>query len=583
MKLHPIAWVLVFYGILSLFFTYPLVLHLSTSLPGNPMDAFLYLWNIDTFWLELSGFNNPFFTDRIFYPVGTNLIFHTYAPLVSLFGLAFLNNLVLYFNILVLASLATTAFSMFLLMRYITRNIIASFLAGLVFGFSPIMLSFIASQHYYFVFAASLLPIGILFLLRFLDSLKIKFLIAMIGTVWIVFFIDYYSTVFLSIMLAIITIVKLVRDRKLNLNIFKSKKLKVYICASTLILVVPTIFLFSIIFRLSNLQNWITQRNEYFYSYCNTNIVGFFIPSEKNPMLWPIAQALQEKTNVPRNYDTPSYFLGWTIFLLAVVSFIKFGKTSSITTALGISGIFILLLSLGTSIKFGPVALLSGASTPFWFFSHLPFMGLIDCPLRFPIGTQLSLAALVGILAASKLKKKSLLFIIGFILLFTIEYGQWGMEVSQVKIPSVYHQLASIPGNRTVLELPSGITESKGGFGYDWSINALHAQQSFWQTIHKKPRIGGYVSRASERIYTFYKKGPVIADLFTMTSLNGEWPGRNYTTKEINSFIKQFNLGFVILSPNPRKDQFARVIEDLFNNFIERRFDLEGFTLYSLE
>lgn len=574
------------YIVIALLSTYPLFLHVTNSLPGRPSDAFIYLWNIDTFWYEITRAHNPFFTSRIFYPIGENLIFHTYAPLVSIFGIFFLQNLVLYLNLLVFTSLVTAAYAMFILTRFLTKKITVAFLCGLLYGFSPIMLSFIVSQHYYFAFAAPYLPLGLFSLFKFFETKQGKFLLFIVAIFWLSFLTDYYTTILLGLIVSVAGIALLLKMRAQEREVWRStwnkNQFKRYFVGAFLSFIVPAFLVGISVFKFTDFTAWSQTRNDYFYGYCNTNLAGFITPSEINPLLKGVSQILHTKIGLAKNYDTPSYFAGWGILLLAGISFIRFHHNKYVL-ALGSVGIVVFLLSLGTVIRFGEAEVLTGGWTPFYWFSRLPFLGLIDCPLRFPIAMQVSLAALVGFWLPQKIEiKKSLQRFIGIFLvvLFIIEYGSLNMEITEVSLPSLYKQLAFYPNTYTVLELPSGITESKGAFGYDWSIDALHAQQMYWQTSHKKPRIGGYLSRVSGRTYDFYKNGPIISDLFVMTNLNGRWGERKYSKKEVAQFMNRFNLGYIILSPNTRQAQFRQVVEQIFEGFISSKQEKEGYILY---
>lgn len=583
MKFPHLLVIITFYFLVAIIFTHPLILHLNEALPGKPMDGFLYVWNIDTFWREISDFKNPLLAKRIFYPIGTNLIFHTYAPLISLPGIFFIDNLVLYLNLLIIASLAFSAFATFLLAYKLIKNRLIALVSGLLYGFSPIMMSFIWSQHYYFVYAAPCIPLGVLMLLKFLETFKMRYIIGAFAVWWACFFIDYYTTILLIITIACFLLVIASKDRETLKRLFNQKQVLTFLKTSFLVFVIPLVLLF-IAYRSVGIENFSTNRNEFFYSYCNANLAGFLTPSELNPFLNNISLLIQKRVGLERNYDTPSYFLGWTLLSLAIVSALNFRKNIHIL-AISVSGLVIFLLSLGTIIRFGETEILKGSVTPFHWFSQLPLLGLVDCPLRFPVAVQLSVALLVGYIFVQKIKVKRLQIILtaSLIILFIFEYGSWPMEISPVSTPAIYKKLALYPDRRTVLELPSGIAESKGAFGYDWSITALHSKQLYWQTLHKKPRVGGYISRLDHGIYEFYRTEHVISDIFTMTGLNGEWAGNNYSQEEITNFVEKFNLGYIILSPNPRQAQFKDVVEDLFSKHISSNYDSEGFILYTLK
>src|SRR5439155_11438681 len=66
------------YLLLSLAFTWPLVLHIGSAIPGDGFDGLQNYWNL--WWVRhalLDLQTTPFFTNLLFYPTGASLYFHT--------------------------------------------------------------------------------------------------------------------------------------------------------------------------------------------------------------------------------------------------------------------------------------------------------------------------------------------------------------------------------------------------------------------------------------------------------------------------------------------------------------------------
>lgn len=538
------------YLVSSIIFTFPLVLKLGNFLPGQPNDGYVYLWNIGNFWSQIFAGNDPFYTQNVMYPIGANLFFHTYAPFISLFTFPFLKNLSFFMGLAIICAVLLSSLSAYLLTFKITNNKPAAFIGGLVYGMSPIIHSFIESQHYYFLFSAILYPLGVMFLIKFVENKKIKFLILSISLFWVVLAIDYYSAVLYSLLITIFFLI----NQKLNLTVI-SKSLIVGVC----IILVP---LFLIYKFNNNFKDFISYKQSVnTSSSCNTDLIGFVTPNILNPVI-----GFQH----PINLDTPSYYLGWSILLIAIFSVIKNRKSKYVKSFMFIFILF-LLLSLGTSTKF---------YTPFYFFLKIPILGFIDCPIRFPVIMQLCLSIFVALFISNH-KKVIRAFFVMFLLLI-VEYGVTNKNFSSTAIPMAYKHLSLQSDTRTVLEMPSGISESKSAFGYDWSIQALHSQQMYWQTVHKKPRIGVYMSRLTSEKYTFFKSEPVISDIFDFTSAGGAKPQNDIPEIDIYEFIRKFNLGYIILSPNVRQSEFSEFIEKEFSYFIIEKKIFDNFIYYKL-
>ena len=560
-KCIKMALILILYFVISVIFTYPLILKLGEFLPGTPNDAYVYLWNIGNFWHQIFERGSIFFTTEVMYPIGANLFFHTYAPLVSVFALPFLNNLSLYMGLLILISITLSAFTAYFFILKITQNKIAAFTAGLIYAFSPIVGSFIESQHYYFLFSSFAYPLGLYFVYQYFKLIKIKYLYFVAMLFWIVLGIDYYSAVLFSLLVLVYFV--------LNIKI-KTFEINKYLLVFILTILTPFLILFT--FE-KNFNEFVSHKQVVnSSSTCNTNIEGFIIPNINNPFFIMADQKV--------NLDTPSYFLGWGILVIAIISIFKNWKIKLIKDVSFI-GLLFLLLSFGTNIKYFDSILAEGKHTLFYHFLKIPILGAIDCPIRFPIVIQLCVAILVAFFVASH--KKMLKVFIALIALLIIEYGTTNINFSSTRIPTVYEHLAKQNSSKTLLEIPSGLTESKGAFGYDWSMQALNSQQMYWQTLHKKPKVGVYMSRITSDKYDYFQNEYVISEIFNYSSLGGVTPTTDITDDKIENFIKTFNLGYIIFSPNPRQGEFTNFIDSEFVNHIVNKQNFDGFVYYEIK
>ncbi len=560
--------VLAGYIFAAIFATYPLIFKLGTHLPGQPGDAYSYLWNIWIFQHQLLNGQNLFYTDMIMAPIGANLYFNTYAPLVSVFGLLFKNNLSSYLGVLIILSIIASSFFMYLLSYKITKNRMASFLGGLIYGMAPIIQSFIQSQHYYFLFASPFFPLAVLFLVNFFEKRELKQLYLSIAFFWPVLSIDYYS----SILYALLIILFIILNEK---EIFKN--FVNYLIAGLVIIVVPFLALTLIDPNLNEFVRHTQESNT--SNSCNTNLTDFFIPDRNSVFLSKYSYDLRNITKTQINYDTPSYFLGWGIFIVALISMIT-NRRAKFVFSFSVIFIFFLSISLGTNIKVGDFSILSGKATPFYYFIQIPILSMLGCTIRFPIIMQMCIAILISIYISKN--KKLTRVTIAILILIIVEYSTRNIDFSVINVPAIYSRIASEENKRTVLEMPSGITESIGAFGYDWSIQALHSQQMYWQTEYQKPRVGAYISRLTPDKYAFFRNEPVISEIFEFTSLGGTRPLSDIPEEDIKMFINKFKLGYIVLSPNNRQREFSDFVENEFGNYIKSKVDIDGYILYIL-
>jgi hypothetical protein len=141
-------------------YSWPLPLHLGTHLTGSPAgDTGVYVWNQWVFRHELLvNHSLPYFTDSIFAFTGrANLSLHNYTTFQNLLALPLVDllGIVATFNVVYLITTVITAYATFLLARHVTGRDAESWLAGLLFAWSPILVTR-GMAHFSLVAAAPL-------------------------------------------------------------------------------------------------------------------------------------------------------------------------------------------------------------------------------------------------------------------------------------------------------------------------------------------------------------------------------------------------------------------------------------------
>ena len=124
--------------------TYPLVLHFSSVMPGNGGDEYLMTWFFWEFYRSVFIIHKlPYFTHLVYYPQGVPLYVTTDMPINALIASVifyFTKNLILAFNVIFLSASILSAYFAYLLAYDTVRSKTASFFAGLIFAFSPILI-----------------------------------------------------------------------------------------------------------------------------------------------------------------------------------------------------------------------------------------------------------------------------------------------------------------------------------------------------------------------------------------------------------------------------------------------------------
>jgi hypothetical protein len=98
------------YLLLALVMTYPLALHLTSTIPGDGFDGWQNYWNL--WWVKTALLDlqqSPYFTDYLYYPTGYSLLFQTLnifnafltLPVQVAFGVTVSYNFVVLFSFVI--------------------------------------------------------------------------------------------------------------------------------------------------------------------------------------------------------------------------------------------------------------------------------------------------------------------------------------------------------------------------------------------------------------------------------------------------------------------------------------------------
>lgn len=199
---------LICYVIITLLVFNPVFSHISSRIPGTGGDSFLNLWEI--WWAGYALLNlhtSLYYTYTIFWPIGANLVYQTIAPLTALISLPFQAfGLVTAYNIMLLIGILISAFGMFVLAKYITKNTYASFIAGLFYAFSA---SHIAQAYGHMNWIdIGFIPVLLYFLIKAIKENNIYKNALGIGISFVLItFLGGYEKAIMSIMLVVLVVV----------------------------------------------------------------------------------------------------------------------------------------------------------------------------------------------------------------------------------------------------------------------------------------------------------------------------------------------------------------------------------------
>ncbi len=169
--------ILLIYAALAVIFTWPLILGIGRDVPGDLGDSLLNMWILGwgvkhvplLFTGQISWAD--FWNANIFHPdpLALSLSEHLFGQTLQVLPVWWLTgNIILCYNLLFISTFALSAFGTYLLVRDLTGDRRAAFVAGLIYGFLPYR---IASVPHVQVMSSQWMPFALWGLNRFV-SLK---------------------------------------------------------------------------------------------------------------------------------------------------------------------------------------------------------------------------------------------------------------------------------------------------------------------------------------------------------------------------------------------------------------------------
>lgn len=500
------------------------------------------VWNLWWVRYALEHAQNPFHTNLMFWPGGTDLYLHALnafngflsLPVQYLFGWGVTGpqGAMASYNFIVLFSLVVGAYGARWLALGLGCNWQAALLAGLAYGFSSYQFDHLLG-HLNLV-SSEFIPFYILFILQTLTSGKGWLKPALLAVLCLVFntFLELqyvlYLAIFSLLVLFYITVASFWEFRQAKDNqgwrkfLAQSWLRAAFIAAIFLVITLP--------FSLNALHDALTNPNtipphqDEIYS---ADLLAYVYPSPFQP-LWssqvqtairPFTAPLIEKVVFPGYviWFLTILGLGWEIFNRAWAKSRKIASSKSTFTATHnfgqlfwtiIAFVFI-VLSFGRRLHINGVEY--GPTLPAALIYKLPLLNITRVPARFAVVALLALALLAA-LSLTRLMQLSRNIRLGQALavaaLVILSFELWPAPypISSYLVPEFYQQLASDPTNNyAVLDIPL----NTGSFQYDTSY--LEAQMT-----HHKPLLGGYISRNPE--YPPFLGMPVFNEWRTFAS-----------------------------------------------------------------
>lgn len=496
--------VLFLFVLFSIIFTYPLVINMNNIAERDNYQVLFAFW-----WFKkaLFSFQNPYFTDYIFYPEGVSLALHAsvFSNFLITLPVSLLFNANVALNTAYLLVLILSGYTAFLLAFELTASREASLIAGLIFAFNPFY-----HERCLNIVALQWIPIYFLMFKRAFERDTYKWAIFAGLFLGLIILTDQHQTVS----------VLLITSMAIPVLFFQCNPNCRKIVINLSIIIAVTLFI----------SGWyLYQAIQLIVNNPETTKIGvmehgganmfsgdlavYFVPPVWHPLWGKLFSAYAPKLeNVS--------FLGYLPLLMALIGGVKFFKKDVVKYIIAMT-LFFWILSLGTYLHIKGEWIWEGNSyaLPFLYLSRLPVIGDIRTPCRFQMITILgiSLLAAYGVLWLLERQRMGginravwLPIAISSIILIEFMAPPPSTVLRGTSIPALYEDMSGDKDDYAVLELPLA----------RWS--AIHRNGSgdpavlmYFQVVHGKRILNGHIARVP--LYALDFKDPVL-DLFSEIS-----------------------------------------------------------------
>lgn len=591
------------YGVLAAVFTWPLMLHFQTSIIGGT-DAFQALWGLWWFERALLRPDSLWNCPLVLHPYGADLVQHDWQLWPNVFALAARRlglTLVGSYNAAILMAIWLNALSVFLLARAVVKEWLPAFVAGLLYGSAayfggriqghfwfmhayPLPLLALClqkiwdtrcrrwalgvggslvlavwSEHYYAVYAG---VYALLFFLYHSVSLEIRqearpsvrrgwqiFFVtlgALAGTLgavvaqtggWRFFLWGVRISIrrpgrALTVCLASWFAAFLLRNRLRVLlgtkqgPFLDKRHVRLYgYMALPLVLLVPIMVRAG---RLLLRGDFGSQWASVASGLMGVHALSIVFPNIYHP-LW--GEWLRGALSTWELWERGTVGLGW-----AAISVVLLTRVYRAAGWWRFAFVGFLVLSLGPFLEIFPGWRIS-PPLPFWVLRYIPIVEGARVPSRWVAMALVPWAMLVALGVQGVTSSRWRVAVLAAVL-FEGLAAPW--QVNPVSVPSMYRAISRDTRAGALLELPFGVMDGRRMWGAGFPPELL-----YYQTVHGKRLVGGYISRIPDRIFDEYRDQPVLWKLATLQEEPEE--GEGIDRGEFLRFAAEWEVTWIVL------------------------------------
>jgi hypothetical protein len=228
---------------------------------------------------------------------------------------------------------------------------------------------------------------------------------------------------------------------------------------------------------------------------------------------------------------------------------------------------WIWLTAAFAAFSLGPFIYVAGANTyvpgPWSLLRYVPLVDAARTPTRFSVVAALGVAVLLaGALAALGRHYPRQRRLIGATVacLLVFELLPAPRPLYSAAVPSLYETIARDPRPVRVLQLPFGVRDGT------FTAGNFSARYLFYQTVHGKRLIGGYLSRISQQRVRDLRAQPTLDALMIMSE-GGHLspPHAAWIRSRGRGFVERANLGYVVVDTAMTPPHLISFVIDAWN------------------
>lgn len=456
------AAALLFFVVAAVILTWPLAASPggSVSLRG---DYFINLWNF--WWMKTSVLDagmSPFFTDVLFHPIGISLARHTLSPLNSLAGAMLSGPLGPHdaFKVLLLAHLALSGWTFYLLALRLTGSRSGALFAGCMWAFNPYHAFYMAQMN---VSTLEFLPLAAWFMVglwrtgRWQDGLGVVLSAGLLAAT------SFYYLVYAALLGGLLLIGGRSVAPDVSFAVGARRLVLAGVGAGLLVVLVAWPMVSAMLGAEPAVEATTVASDLERQALRSNDLLGFSWvgPPERVIVSWPT-------------------MFGYTSVALLLVGFRALRRRA----AWLIAALVFLVLGLGPELQIGGES--TGVTLPYEWLSGLPIFSLLRKPDRFFVLIEFFVALLCAeawVCVSARLSAPSVRRALGGLAIVALcaELSLAPMNTHAVPVSPLLTQLAS-SGAESLVDLPL-----YGGSPFDARSN--HAQ-----TLHGMAIPSGYVT-----------------------------------------------------------------------------------------